>query len=413
MDNRKRTKSFVLLANEAAALPEVVGYLKHGTPAFVQTNLALSAAGFATFALLYCVQPLLPALSVAFGVTPAGASLSLSLTTALLAVSLPLASSLSDMWGRKPTMVASLLLSAGLGVISALLTDWVPLLLVRAAMGITLSGLPAVAMAYVGEEMDPNSMGLAMGLYVGGTAFGGMSGRLLTGIITDLWGWRTAILVMGLLAIGCGLIVWHGLPASRHFVAPEPRLGVSMKTLSLHLRDEIQRLLFAEGFLLMGSFVTIYNYIGYRLLAPPFSLSQKTIASILTVYLFGMLGSASVGNLATKLGPHRIFRASILVALIGHILTLSHRLSLIIAGIAILTFGFFASHALASSWVSARAHQAKAQASSLYLLAYYLGSSVAGSVGGIFWTCAGWPGLIAFTAALLSVAIALPSPRKG
>jgi MFS transporter, YNFM family, putative membrane transport protein len=379
------------------ALPDVASFIQHGTPAFVQTNLALFASGFATFALLYCVQPLLPVLSNAFMVTPTEASLSISLTTTLMAVSLPIAGSLSEMWGRKPTMVASLLLSATLGVISSLVPNWPALLIVRAAMGITLSGLPSVAMAYVGEEMHRESTGLAMGLYIGGNALGGMSGRLLTGVITDLWSWRTALLAIGILGLACGLILWRTLPVSRHFVASEPRLRASIQTFRLHLSDPGLRWLFAEGFLLMGSFVTLYNYISYRLLAPPFSLSQTAVGLIFAVYLFGLFGSAWIGNLAAKMGRLRFFLPAILVTLIGNFLTLSDRLWLIVAGVAILTFGFFASHSIASSWVTTRARQAKAQASSLYLLAYYLGSSIAGSAGGLLWALAGWPGVISLT----------------
>jgi MFS transporter, YNFM family, putative membrane transport protein len=408
------TKATLFMGKDTKlALPDVASFIQQGTPAFVQTNLALFASGFATFALLYCVQPLLPVLSTAFRVTPTEASLSISLTTALLAVSLPIAGSLSEMWGRKPIMVASVLLSATLGVISSLVPNWPALLVVRAAMGITLSGLPSIAMAYVGEEMHPESMGLAMGLYIGGNALGGMSGRLLTGVISDLWGWRTALLALGILGLGCGLILWRALPVSRHFVASEPRLRAVIQPIRLHLSDPALRWLFAEGFLLMGSFVTLYNYISYRLLAPPFSLSQTAVGLIFAIYVFGLFGSAWIGNLAAKMGRLRFLLSAILVTLIGNFLTLSDRLWLIIAGVAILTFGFFASHSIASSWVTARARQAKAQASSLYLLTYYLGSSIAGSAGGLFWASAGWAGVISLTGALLLAAMAIALNLNG
>ena len=167
--------------------------LRSGTPAFRRLNLALFAAGFATFATLYCVQPLLPIFSDEFQVSAATSSLSLSLTTGLLAVSMLVAGSLSDVWGRKPVMVASLVSSAALTIISAALPSWHALLLARVLVGITLSGLPAVAMAYVSEEVDSKSIGLAMGLFIGGNAIGGMAGRLVTGILTDLAGWRYAM----------------------------------------------------------------------------------------------------------------------------------------------------------------------------------------------------------------------------
>jgi MFS transporter, YNFM family, putative membrane transport protein len=160
----------------------------------------------------------MPLLSADFGVSAVSASLALSLTTGFLAVSMLVASTLSEVWGRKPMMAASPLLSAILTIICAALPHWPKLLLVRALMGVTLSGLPAVAMAYVGEEMHPDSLGLAMGLYVGGSGLGGMAGRLLTGVITGLFGWRTALTVLGTLGVLCAAIMWRGLPASRYFV---------------------------------------------------------------------------------------------------------------------------------------------------------------------------------------------------
>ncbi|MCQ4034083.1 MFS transporter, partial [Klebsiella pneumoniae] len=45
--------------------------MKRGTPQFMRVTLALFSAGLATFALLYCVQPILPVLSNEFGVSPA------------------------------------------------------------------------------------------------------------------------------------------------------------------------------------------------------------------------------------------------------------------------------------------------------------------------------------------------------
>lgn len=382
-------------------------FIKHGTPAFLRTNLALFAAGFATFALLYWVQPVMPVFSRSFGVGAVGASLSLSLTTAVLAISMPFVSSASEVHGRKIIMVASLLLSGILTLVCAGLSHWPTLLVMRALSGLALSGLPAVAMAYVSEEMHPKSMAFAMGLYIAGSGIGGMSGRLITGVVSDFWGWRIAALVIGTLGIGCGLILWRSLPRSRHFVPQEAHPAVLLRSFKSHLSDPGLLLLFAEGFLLMGCFVTVYNYISYRLLAPPFGLSQTEVGLIFTVYLAGVVSSALMGAAAARFGRRAILWLALAIMIGGTLLTLSHLLWLIIAGMAILTFGFFGGHAVASSWVGARARQAKAQASSLYLFAYYLGSSVLGSLGGAFWDHWHWAGVIAMTGAGLAVALAI------
>lgn len=381
--------------------------LESGTPAFRRLNLALFAAGFATFAILYCVQPLLPVFSQDFQVSPAVSSLSLSLTTGLLAVSMLVTGTLSEVWGRKSVMVASLLSSAILTILSAAAPNWPVLLVARVLMGITLSGLPAVAMAYVSEEVHPKSIGLAMGLFIGGNAIGGMAGRLVTGALTDLGSWRLAVGTIGVLGLIAAILAWRSLPNSAHFIPRRADPAELMRSFADHLRDRGLRALYVEAFLLMGAFVTLYNYLGYRLIAPPYGLSHTAIGAIFVIYLIGTASSTWVGDLAGRLGRPRVFWIMVAVTLFGALLTLFDSLVLILAGMVIVTFGFFAAHSVASSWVGHRARTAKAQASALYLFCYYLGSSAVGTLGGVFWAWFDWWGVVGLVSVLLLGALLL------
>lgn len=384
-----------------------VAQIEQGSPEFRRTNLALFSAGFATFALLYFVQPLLPVFTTVFHVSPARSSLALSSTTGMLSISMLLAGSASEALGRKPIMVASLFASALLDLASAFAPSWNALLAMRMLAGITLSGLPAVAMAYLSEEIDRRSIGLAMGLYIGGSGLGGMAGRLLTGLIVDFFSWRIAIAVIGLIGLGAGFVFWRNLPESANFRArplvPRHILGAFHE----HLRDPALRWLFIEGFLLMGSFVTVYNYVGYRLLAPPFGISQSALGMIFTVYLVGIASSAWIGQVASQVGRRKLMWPMITVTLAGVAVTLSNSLTGVVAGVVLVTFGFFGAHSVGSSWVGQRAQHAKAQASSLYLFAYYLGSSIIGAIGGLFWSRWGWPGVAGLLAVLLTLALGI------
>lgn len=237
-------------AYQAAAAPALPpGHIERGTPAFWRAVIALFASGFSTFSLLYFVQPLLPLFAHDFGLSPAASSLALSLSTALLAVSMLVASAMSERLGRRALMFASLLGSAALTTAMALFPQWPALLTLRALMGITLSGLPAVAMAYVGEEMEPRAAGLAMGLYIGGSAIGGMSGRLLAGVIADGHGWRVAALVIGLIGFAGAVLFWKTLPASRHFKPRMLDVAGALGSFRAHLRNPVMLRLFAQGFL--------------------------------------------------------------------------------------------------------------------------------------------------------------------
>jgi YNFM family putative membrane transporter len=394
-------------------------YLQRGTKRFRQANLALFAAGFATFVLLYCVQPLMPVFAAAFGVSAAASSLTLSLTTGVLAPMLIVAGSLSEAGSRKSVMALSLTASAALSVAAALAPDFSWLLLARALEGVALSGLPAVAMAYLGEETDPRAVGLAVGLLIAGNGFGGMAGRFAAGVIADYASWRLALGLIGLLGLCSAVIVWRYLPPSRHFRPRPLALADLVLPLLLHLGDPGLRWLFALGFLLMGAFVTLYNYIAFLLLAPPYALSQSAVGAIFAVYLVGMVGSTLAGQLADRLGRRRVLAASVMLMLGGVLLTAHRQLAAIVLGFSVMTFGFFGCHAIASSWVSRRAQGAKAQAASLYLFTVYLGSSVAGSAGGLAWARYGWRGVVTLGAALavggllISLRLAVLPPVAG
>lgn len=382
------------------------------TPAYRRISIALFLAGFATFSLLYCVQPLLPEFATDFHVSAAESSLALSLSTALLALTILVSCALSESLGRRGLMFASLCLSSVLTLLTAWISDWSMLLIVRALTGASLGGVPAVAMAYLAEEIHPKGLGYAMGLYVGGTAFGGMFGRVVTGILTEAVSWRFALGTFGIVNLLAAIGFFLLLPSSRNFIRFSGRgLRYHLDAWGHHLRHRALPLLFLVGFLAMGAFVTVYNYLGFRLTAPPYNLNQMHIGLIFIVYLFGIVASPTAGACADRFGRGPVLITGALFSITGIALTTAGSLSVIIAGISFLTIGFFVSHAVASAWVGRMATTAKGHASSLYLLAYYVGSSLMGSMGGWFWNHGGWTATALFTGTmpvlLLVIAILL------
>ncbi|MFJ5473196.1 MFS transporter [Pectobacterium carotovorum] len=382
-------------------------YITRGTPQFMRVTLALFSAGLATFALLYCVQPLLPVLSQDFGISPATSSLSLSVSTVMLAFGLLFTGPLSDTIGRKNVMVVSLMLAAICTVICAFMTSWNGVLIMRAMMGLSLSGVAAVAMSYLSEEIHPSVLAFSMGLYISGNSIGGMSGRLVSGVLTDYFPWRVAIGTIGVLALIAAITFWRILPESRHFRPGSLRPKTLLLNSKLHWRDAGLPLLFLEGFLLMGAFVTLFNYIGYRLLAPPYLLSQAVVGLLSVVYLTGSYSSPKAGALTARYGRGPVLSIAILLMLTGLGMTALSPLFAIFGGMMLFTAGFFAAHSVASSWIGQRARRAKGQASSMYLFSYYLGSSLAGTLGGFFWHSFGWMGITVFLSALLFLALAV------
>lgn len=384
-----------------------VATIQQGTPAFRRINIALFAGGFVTFAAMYCTQPLLPIYTREFALTPATASLSVSVTTGTLAVFLLVAGSLSEAWGRKPLMVASLLATAALTILAALSPSFGVLLVLRGLQGAALAGLPAIAMAYLSEEIAPRSLGLAMGMYISGNSVGGMGGRISVGIIADTTSWRIALATLGIVSIGVSVWFWRNLPPSRSFHPRPLAVGKLTRSLLRHLTDPGLLCLYGIGFLLMGGFVALYNYVAFLLIGAPYRIPAAIADWIFVVYLVGTFSSTWMGRLADRLGRRKVLWAGITIMLGGALLTLSVVLPLKVLGVAVFTFGFFGGHSIASSWVGRRATHDVAQASSLYLFAYYVGSSIGGFVGGLFWARFGWDGVIGMIGVALVVALLL------
>jgi YNFM family putative membrane transporter len=368
------------------------------------------AAGMATFVLLYDVQALLPELVHVFGVSPTHSTLALSLTTATLAVTLLVAGPVSEAVGRTRLVHLSLWASAVVALGCALAPSWDVLVGLRMLQGVTLAGLPAVATAYLREEVHPSAHGRAFGLYIGGTALGGMASRLVTAPIADVAGWRWGLAAAAAFAFASALVVARLLPRSRNFVAGPAGPAAALSMARGALADRALLALYVLGACAVGSLVAVFNALGFRLSAAPYGLSVGTISLVFLVYALGSVSSAASGRVADRIGRRATIPAGCALALAGVWLTLDGSLPLVVLGMAVLTVGFFCVHGLASGWVTARAHLAgvgTGQAAAFYLFAYYVGSSVFGNLGSTAWTVAGWPGVVALASALLLTAAAM------
>ena len=381
--------------------------IKSGTKRYRRINLAFFAAGFVTFITLYDVQPLLPVFSREFGVAAALGSLPLSITTCTLAVVMLFAGTLSESCGRKRVMVVSLFLTSVLALLSSQARTFPELLTLRALQGMALAGLPAVAMAYLSEEIAPASLSGAIGLYISGNAIGGMTGRIFTAAMAEFVSWRAALGIIGVCCLALTLYFARALPRSANFSRRPFAIRYLFSSLYKQLQDPGLLCLYGISFLIMGSFVTLYNYISFRLLSPPFYLSHSQVGWIFLVYLLGSFSSSMVGHQVERFGRNRMLLAGLATMGFGALMTLCRDLGVIVTGIAFFTCGFFGAHTIASGWVGNRARTARAQAASLYLFSYYLGSSVSGTLGGLFWASYGWHGVVLMILALLATGLCL------
>lgn len=369
-------------------------HVKFGTPQFRHLSLAMFALGLATFSLLHGMQPLLPAFSQEFHIPPAQASGVVSAAAIALALLLIPAGVASDRLGRKSFMLVSLLAASLLSVASAFAHSFWQVLVLRALTGCALAGLPAVAMAYLGEEVAPDAVGRAVGRYFAGNAIGGLTGRLLASALGDVASWRVAIAVIGLMGFAVALLLARQLPPSRHFQPSGGTLRDALRHVRDHWRNRELMCLFGVGFLLMGCFSSVYNYLGYWLVLPPFELRPLYAGWVFLFYLLGSPTSIKASQLAERYGPLRMLLVATLGLSAGLLLMLSLHLSVLVAGLALFTVAYFIGYAIAGGWVTRKAGQAKASATSLYLCFFYAGGSIIGSGSGLMWSVGRWHSVV-------------------
>ncbi|KUN26221.1 hypothetical protein AQJ23_13630 [Streptomyces antibioticus] len=375
-------------------VPVVDSRMSPGGPGYRRMSFALFLAGVATFALLYSTQALLPLISDEFGVAASDASWTVAAATGGLALFVLPMSALSERFGRRTVMTASLAVAVTVGLLVPLAPSLPALVALRALQGAALAGLPASATAYLAEEVRPKALITAIGLFVAGNSVGGMSGRVITGWVAQEWGWRVALGVIGLIAVGCAVAFRLLLPAPKHFVAGSLRPRVLAGTVRDHLANPLLRRLYAIGALFMTVFGGVYTVIGYRLTEAPFGLPQGVIGSIFLIYLVGTVSASTAGRLVGRLGRRGALYAAGATTATGLVLSLADSLVLVLLGLVLITGGFFAGHAVASSAVSKTATEGRAQASALYQSAYYIGSSAGSTVGALAFHAGGWAGTV-------------------
>lgn len=361
-----------------------------------RATLAMLAAGLATFSSLYCTQALLPALSDDFGISAAQSALTVSAATGALALCVVPASILSERFGRGRVLVWSLCAAALVGLALPFAPTFWWLVALRAMQGMFIAGVPAVAMAWLAEEL-PDRLNSAMGLYIAGNSIGGLLGRLIPSGMLELTDWRPALAATSVLSFLCWMALLFLLPKQLHFHARSLRPKAEARAMLKHWKDPRLARLFVIPFISMGVFVSLYNYVGYHMISR-YHLSPALVGVLFIMYLSGTWSSAAAGRLRKP-------RMALIAALLplSLVLTLIPSLVATVAAILVFTASFFAVRSLASARVGKIATHHRAEASSMYIFCYYFGSSVLGWLSGHVFGF-GWPALIWWLAGLSLIA---------
>jgi len=362
---------------------------------WMRATLALSLGSFLVFLNLYQTHPLLPLLANVFSVSSLSAGWTLAGCTAGLATSLLICARLADRFGRRRIMLWTLGGAILLSLLISLVNQFEQLLLLRILQGVLLAGLPATAIAYMGEEFSKRALLSAVGVYIAANSLGGIAGRVVGGLLAGWFGdWQYTFLGIGLISLTLlPLVVWL-LPAQTRFVPVVAESGQFQRAISSHLGNPLLVGAYLIGGLNFMVFLNQYSYLTFLLAKAPFSLPTQWLGMLFLTYLSGTVASSLSGRCAHRWGAQRLLLAGISLMALGSALLLHGSLAAILTGLLISSFGFFLAHACASAWVGQHVEHNRALASSLYLVGYYLGASLGGLYLHPFWERGGLGGLV-------------------
>ncbi|MDR5901509.1 MFS transporter [Halomonas icarae] len=375
--------------------------------AWWRATLALSLGSLLVFINLYAPQPLLPDLREAHGVSTMVVGLVMSVATLSLAAALLVFGPLSDAIGRAGIMRFTLLAAGVLSLALALAPSFEILLVLRLLQGFVLGGLPAVAIAWMGDEFEPEAMLAAVGLYIGANTLGGISGRVVGGGMGELGGSAAAFLTVGMITLVGVAVFWKLLPPARGFTPRRFEMRAALADLRGHLGNPLLLSAYLLGGLNFLIFINQYSYITFRMAAAPFNLGSTLLGLIFLTYLGGTLGSSLSGRLVRHLSQPACMMMGIVIFMAGTLVTLADSLVLVLLGLTLNAFGFFVAHSMASSWVGRHAGQARGSASALYLVFYYTGASLGVFWLEPFWNLYDWRGVVLASWLVLGVTLTI------
>jgi YNFM family putative membrane transporter len=237
---------------------------------------------------------------------------------------------------------------------------------------------------------------------------GGFTSRVTSGLIAAHLNWQMSFVTLGILGLLGAAVLARWLPPERRFVSRSRDTSTLSVALD-HLRNRKLLATFLAGFCLLFSLLGCFTYITFYLSAPPFHLDSAALGSLFCVYLFGALITPNAGRIIDRYGERFTIAAATASSLTGMLLTLSHSLWIVVAGLALMCTGVFVSQSCTNSYIGTAAKHSKALAVGLYVTFYYVGGSVGSSVSGYVWAAGGWPACVALFATVQLMAAVITS----
>jgi MFS transporter, DHA1 family, multidrug resistance protein len=271
---------------------------------------------------LNILMPSMPGLAVALNASRSEVQLTLSLFLASQAISQLFVGGLSDRYGRRPVLLASLALYIVASLAASFATSILLLIIARIVQAAGSTAGLTISRTVV-RDLAPRDVAASMiGYVTSGMVVAPLIAPALGGAIDDAFGWRAIFWVcMGLGVIATVMTLWK-LPETR----PASVVGQTTRDMLQRSGEVIMNRRFL-GYALGASFTSavFFSFLG----AAPYLVVDalqmpKTTYGIWFVCLSGgyMIGNFCSGRFSAKLGVDRMITLGSMIGFVGAIILL-------------------------------------------------------------------------------------------
>jgi YNFM family putative membrane transporter len=369
-------------------------------PAGFRLQIVVFTLVSAAFTNIYITQPVLPVLAQEFAADLVQVSLTVSAVIFGIALS-----NLPFGWLADRASIRGIVLTGGVcvaagGLVCAVSGSLGILVAARFAQGIFIPALTSCLAAYLARTLPAANLSVVMGAYVSATVLGGLGGRLLGGWLHPPLHWRYAFVSAAALVLAAAAHAYRVLPVEAVCTGDACRLQPSFR--SLLARPELWRM-YACAAGAFGVFSSIFNFLPFRMSAPPFGLSTEVTTLLYGVYVIGIFMGPIAGKLSNRFGTGATLLGGTLLLGVSLGCFLLPLLTAVVCGLLCACAGFFTVHAAAVGGLNRRLAAGQGRANALYMLFYYVGGWAGITLAGFAYAHLGWAGLIAADAVVLTV----------
>ncbi|WP_316224422.1 MULTISPECIES: MFS transporter [unclassified Bradyrhizobium] len=342
---------------------------------------------------VYYIQPVVPAVQTAFGLSSEQASLVPAVSQAGYAAGMALLAPLGDLIDRKRLILAK----SGLLVLTLLATAVAPNLFLLLAASLAVGLLGSVGQDFIpvsAHLASPENRGHTIGLVTTGLLSGILLSRTLGGAVGELFGWQAIYFIAAILVALLGLAVWRLLPRQPATVSGSyGSLLASLATLVVH-QSVLRKALVTQA-LLASTLGAFWSTLALMLAAPPFGLGASAAGAFGLAGVAGALGAPLFGGFADRRGPMAAIRVGCLLVAAAFTLMFieSQSMTALIVGAVVFDLGVMAGLVSHQTIVTSIDPAARSRLNGLLMTAAMIGMSLGAAAGGWAWSIAGWAGV--------------------